>query len=152
MTESYESQRAALTVATAIARSRQPTIVLPPSMAEQVGGPLTLQDDAGTDQSLLRAPPRLRSLAVPILVFGVTALLVAIGINKLKSVEQPKPPAQIEAQAPPPSKQDGPRPEEPVRPIERAEPFRSLALDAAQSYLFTGSAPRPTMSPGKSGR
>ena len=151
MTESYESQRAALTVATAIARSRQPTIVLPPSIAEQVAGPLTLQDDAETDQRYLRGPPRLHSLAVPILVFGVTALLVAIGINKLKSVEQP-PPAQIEAQAPPPSKQDSPRPEAPVRPIERTEPFRSLALDAAQSYLLTGSAPGLRMAPSKSGR
>jgi hypothetical protein len=152
MTESPEPQRAAFTVATAIARSKQQTIVLPPSMAERAGQPLTLQDDPGTDRRFLRAGPRLRLFVLPLLVFGVTALLAAIGINKLKSVEQPKPPVQIEAQAPPPPKQNSPRPEEPVKPVERAEPFRSLALDAAQSYLATGSRPRLTMAPARSGR
>jgi hypothetical protein len=92
MTESPESQRAAFTVAAAIARSKQPTIVLPPIMAEQVGRPLTLQDDPGTDHRFLRAAPRLRSFVVPLLVFGVTALLAAAGISKLKFVKQPKPP------------------------------------------------------------
>jgi hypothetical protein len=152
MTESSESQRAAFTVAAAIARSKQPTIVLPPSMAEQVGRPLTLQDDPGTDHRFLRAAPRLRSFVVPILVFGFTALLAAIGISKLKSVEQPKPPRQIEAQAPPPPKQNSPRPEEPAKPVERVEPFRSLALDAAQSYIATGSPSRLTMAPANSGQ
>jgi hypothetical protein len=152
MTESYESQRAALTVATAIARSKQPTVALPLRIAEGVGGPLTLQkDDSGIDQRFSRAAPRLRSFVVPILVFGFTSMLAAIGINKLKP-EQPKPPVQIETRAPPSPKQNGPRPEEPVGPVERAEPFSSLALDAAQSCLATGSAPRLTMAPARSGR
>jgi hypothetical protein len=152
MTESPESQRAAFTVATAIARSKQQTIVLPPSMTEQAGQPLRLQDDPGTDHCYSQSSLRLRSVVVPLLVFGLTTLLAAIGINRLKSAEQPKPPVQIEAQALPPPKQHSPRPEEPVKPVERAEPFKSLALDAAQSYLATGNPPRLTMAPAKSGR
>jgi hypothetical protein len=90
-----------------------------------------------------------RSFVVPVMVFGITALLAAIGISRLGPIEQPKPLPQNEAQAPlPPKQQDDPLPDEPVKPIES---FKSLVLDAAQSYFATGALPVATKPPANSG-
>lgn len=80
-----------------------------------------------------------RSFVGPVIVFGIVALLVAIGFSRLGPVEQPKPHPQNEAPLPP--KQQDPLPEQPVVPTE---PFKSLVLDAAQSYLATGRLPVAT--------
>jgi hypothetical protein len=84
--------------------------------------------------NLLR--PR-RSFVRPLLVFVsliAVALMVVIGIGRLRQVEQPKPPAQNES--PPQPQQPDVLPEQASEPA--AEPFKSFVLDAAQLYLATG--------------
>jgi hypothetical protein len=44
-----------------------------------------------TDPAKLLRRPRRRSFVVPVIVFGFTALLATIGINRLGPVEQPAP-------------------------------------------------------------
>jgi hypothetical protein len=93
-------------------------------------------DDYASSRSatgLLR--PR-RSFARPVLVFVVfvaVALLVVIGISRLGPDNLPKLSPQDET-APPPKRPD--RFSE--QPVEPPEPFKSLVLDAARSYLATG--------------
>jgi Protein of unknown function (DUF736) len=80
------------------------------------------------------------------IVFGVVALLVAIGISRLGPIER-RP--ILQSEAPPPPPQPERFSEQPVEPIE---PFKSLVLDTAQSYLATGSLPMATMPIAKSDR
>ena len=90
-----------------------------------------------------------RSYVAPIIifiVFGVVALLVAIGISRLGPIEQ-RP--ILQSEAPPPPTQPERFSEQPVEPID---PFKSLVLDTAQSYLATGSLPVATMPIAKSGK
>jgi hypothetical protein len=109
--------------------------------------PLSEDDEYAPDEyGLPPAASRLlrprRSYVAPIVIFfafGAVALLVAIGISRLGPVQQ-KPLLQNEA--PPPPKQPDRLSEQPVQPIE---PFKSLVLDTAQSYLATGSLPLATM-------
>jgi hypothetical protein len=74
-----------------------------------------------------------------LIVFGVVVLLAAIGISRLGPIEQKAP---LQNDAPPPPTQPNRFSEQPVEPIE---PFKSLVLDTAQSYLATGSLPVATM-------
>jgi hypothetical protein len=87
-----------------------------------------------TAAKLLR--PSGRSFAVPIIVFAGVAVLGAIGFNRL---DQLRPQSQHEAPVPP--KRPDRFSEQPVEPIE---PFKSLVLDTAQSYLATGRLPVAT--------
>jgi hypothetical protein len=80
---------------------------------------------------LLR-PPR-RSFAAPILVFAGVAMLAAFAVSR---PDKPKPQPEIEAAAPPKEQQR--MTEQQTQPAPPAEPFKSLVLDAAQSYLATG--------------
>jgi hypothetical protein len=99
--------------------------------------------------SKLLRPSRVRLFVIPVMVFGFTALLVAIGIARLKSVDQPEPRPQTDTPAPTsPKKQpengsnelrtssEDPSPE---KSVTHTEPFKSFVLDAAQSYLAAGS-------------
>ncbi len=105
--------------------------------------PLSANDEYGLDeQGLSLSAARLlrprRSLVRPVLVlvaFVGVAVLVAIGVSRLP-VEKPNSSPQNEAQPPP--KQQDTLPEQPVEPTE---PFKSLILDTAQSYLATGRLP-----------
>jgi hypothetical protein len=95
---------------------------------------------------------------VPVMVFGITALLAAYGINGIEPVEQPKlrPQPQTEAADDPatPKQQETrsvevtslehPSPEQPVEPPKS---FKSLVMDAAQSYLAAGRLPVMTSGP-----
>ena len=137
MTEPSESH-AAFTVAKAMAQSKlQSAVALPPNTTK-----------------LLH--PRRRSFVVPFLVFGVTVLLTTIGIKRLDPIEKPQ--LQTEAPDPAPPTQHAERPTEltsledpaPEYPVKSAEPFKSLALDAAQLYVAMGSFPKATVSPAKS--
>ena len=86
-----------------------------------------------------------RSFARPVLgfvVFVAVALLVAIGISRLGPDNLAKLSPQDET-APPPKRPD--RFSE--QPIEPPEPFKSLVLDAAQSYIATGRLPVATVGP-----
>jgi hypothetical protein len=119
---------------------------VPPGRAraegEKVSGPLSEDDEYEPDDyassptaaKLLRS--RRRSFAVPIIVFAGVAVLGAIGFNRL---DQLKPQPQNEAPMPP--KRPDRFSEPPVKPIE---PFKSLVLDTAQSYLVTRSLPAAT--------
>ena len=69
--------------------------------------------------------------AIVFFVCGVVALLVAIGITNLGPANPPKSPQ--DEPNPPPKRPD--RFSE--QPIEAPEPFKSLVLDSAQSYLAT---------------
>jgi hypothetical protein len=96
---------------------------------------------------LLR-PSRVRLFVVPVMVFGFTTLLVAIGVHRLKTVDHYESRLQTDTPVPTSPNQyengsnelrtssEDPSPEKSVIP---AEPFKSFVLDAAQSYLATGS-------------
>jgi hypothetical protein len=111
---------------------------------EDTQSPLSDNEEYAPDeQTLSPTAGRLlrphRSFVGPVLVFAVfaaVASLVMIGISRLGQVEQPKPHAQNEA--PPPLSE---------QPIEPTEPFKSLILDAAQSYLVTGTLSVVTAGP-----
>jgi hypothetical protein len=77
-----------------------------------------------------------RSFAGPIIVFVGVGLVAAYGISRL---DKPKPQPETEAPAPP--KQQERLTEQQAEP---PEPFKSLVLDAAQSYLATGGRPAAT--------
>jgi len=101
-------------------------------MSDHGGG-----DDAPPpeDQALSRSTARLlrprRSYGWLLFVLGVVTLLVAIGVSRIIPVDQLE--LQTEDESPaPPERPDRFTPEQPV------EPFKSLVLDAAQSYLVTG--------------
>jgi hypothetical protein len=142
MTGFSDSQAAAYTIANAAAQSaiplspRAPPELLPPRASK-----------------LLR-PSRVRLFVIPVMVFGFTALLVAIGIYRLKTVDQPETHPQTDTRVPTsPEKQpengsnelrtssEDPSPEKSVTP---AEPLKSFVLDAAQSYLAIGRPSRPS--------
>jgi hypothetical protein len=102
-------------------------------------------DDYASSRSASRLLRPRRSLARPVLVpiaFGAVALLVAIGISKLGPDNLLKLSPQDET-APPPKRPD--RFFE--QPVEPPEPFKSLVLDAAQSYLAAGRLPVVTSGP-----
>jgi hypothetical protein len=137
MTEPSESH-AALTVAKAMAQSKLPlAVALSPNTTR------------------LLQPRRRRLFVVPFLVFGFTALLTTVGIKRLGPIEKPQPQAEASDPTPPTQHEEQPievtsledaAPEQPVKP---AEPFRSLALDAARLYVATKSFPK-AMLPAKS--
>jgi len=122
----------------AVPLSRRAPEVLPPRASE------LLPPRAA---KLLR-PSRVRLFVVPVMVFGFTTLLVAIGIYRLKTVDQHEPRPQTDTPVPtsPNQYENGSNelrtssedlsPEKSVIP---AEPFKSFVLDAAQSYLAAGS-------------
>jgi hypothetical protein len=134
--------------------------------ADDTQRPLSENPEYGPDeQASSQAAARLlrprRSFVRPVITFGILALLVAIGVSRLGPLDQPKPQPQTEVPVrTPPEKQhidssnelksslDDPSPEQPSKP---AEPFKSLVLDAAQSYLATGSLPVAPMPAAKSG-
>ena len=115
--------------------------------------PLSENDQYAPDEyALPPAANRLlrprRSYAAPVkifIAFGSVALLVAIGISRLGPIEKLRPSVQDEASSSP--KRLDSLSEQPVEPIE---PFKSLVLDCAQSYLATGTLPMATMPPAKS--
>ena len=124
-------------------------------MSDQAGGDDTQSslsenleyapDDYASSRSASRLLRPRRSLAGPVLVpiaFGAVALLVAIGISKLGPDNLPKLSPQDET-APPPKRPDR-FSEQPVEPLE---PFKSLVLDAAQSYLAATRLPVVTSGP-----
>jgi hypothetical protein len=90
-----------------------------------------------TAAKLLR--PGRRRFVVPIIVFAGVPLLAAYGISRL---EKSKPQPEIEAPASP--KQQERMVEQPAEPVPPTEPFKSLVLDAAQSYLAAGGRPVAT--------
>jgi hypothetical protein len=109
--------------------------------------PPSENDEYAPDKSAL--PPRLlrprRSFVAPVIifiVFGVVALLVAIGISRLGPIDQLRP--TLANEAPPPPKRPDRFSEQPLKP---PEPFKSLVLDAAQSYVVTGRLPLVTSGP-----
>ena len=65
-------------IAQALAQSTR-TVALPPKAPERLSSPAA---------KLLR-PSRLRLFGVPVMVFGIAALLAAYGINGIKPGEQP---------------------------------------------------------------
>jgi hypothetical protein len=93
-------------------------------------------DDYGLSRNadrLLQSPRR--SYADPIIIFTAGVVLGAIGFSV---IAQLKPKLQSEAPIPP--KQPDRYSERLVKPIE---PFKSLVLDAAQSYLDLGRVGQP---------
>jgi hypothetical protein len=86
-----------------------------------------------------------RLFVVPVMVFGIAALLIAIGFSRLGPIVLSKLGPQIET--PPPPKQPDRMIELPAEPTAPTAPFKSLILDAAQSYLATGTLPAATMPP-----
>jgi hypothetical protein len=82
-----------------------------------------------------------RSYGRPLFVLGVFALLVAISQSGIVPVDQFKLQTPNERPAPP-KRPDRLIAEQPV------EPFKSLVLDAAQSYLATGRQPIATVGSG----
>jgi len=147
-TERSEEQHAAYgAIAQALAQSTR-SVALPPKAPERLSSPAA---------KLLR-PSRLHLFGVPVMVFGIAALLAAYGINGIKPVEQPKLRPQPQTKAaddPATPKQQESRsaevtslePPSPEQPVEPPEPFKSLVLDAAQSYLATGRLPVVTSGP-----
>jgi hypothetical protein len=93
-------------------------------------------DDYGLSRNAdrLLQPPR-RSFAAPIIVFSAGVMLGAIGFSVFAQLK-PKP----QSEAPIPPKQPDRHSERLVKPIE---PFKSLVLDAAQSYLDLGRVRQP---------
>ena len=82
-----------------------------------------------------------RSFARPVIifiVFAVVAWLVAIGISRLDPDSLPKLSPQDETE-PPPKRPD----RFAEQPVEPPEPFKSLVLDAARSYLDSGPSAKP---------
>jgi hypothetical protein len=108
-----------------------------------LSGPCRRMMNTPPDGSLSRRATRLlrprRLFARPLIAFGVVALLVAIAVSRLGPVDQ----TQNEAPVPPK------RPDRflPEQPIEPTEPFKSLVLDVAQSYMATGRLPLVTVGP-----
>jgi len=140
MTGAADSQKST----PAVPLSRRAPEVLPPRAPELL--PLRA--------SKLLRPSRVRLFVIPVMVFGFTALLVAIGIYRLKTVDQPETHPQTDTRVPTsPKKQpengsielrtssEDPSPEKSVTP---AEPLKSFVLDAAQSYLAIGRPSRPS--------
>ena len=116
--------------------------------------PLSENDQYAPDEyALPPAANRLlrprRSYAAPVkmfIAFGSCPLcFVTIGISRLGPIEKLRPSVQDEASSPP--KRLDSLSEQPVEPIE---PFKSLVLDSAQSYLATGTLPMAAMPPAKS--
>jgi hypothetical protein len=102
-------------------------------------------DDYASSRSATRLLRPRRSFARPVLAFVVfvaVALLVAIGISRLGPDNLAELSPQDET-SPPPKRPD----RFPEQPVEPAEPFKSLVLDAAQSYLATGRLPVATVGP-----
>ena len=102
-------------------------------------------DDYASSRSATRILQPRRSYVAPVIifiVFGVVAWLVAIGISRLGPDNLPKLSPQDET-APPPKRPD----RFTEQPVEPPEPFKSLVLDAAQSYLVTGRLPLVTSGP-----
>ena len=147
-TELSEEQHAAYGAIEQLLAQSKRTVALPPKAPERLSSP---------SAKPLR-PSRLRLFGVPVMVFGIAALLAAHGINGIERVEQPKlrPQPQTKAADDPgtPKQQESrsveatslehPSPEQPVEP---PRPFESLVLDAAQSYLATGRLPVVTSGP-----
>jgi hypothetical protein len=79
---------------------------------------------------------------VVFIAFGVVVLLVAVGISRLTPIDQLRPTLGDEATQPP--KRSDRFSEQ---PIELPEPFKSLVLDAAKSYLVTERSPLATLGP-----
>ncbi len=71
------------------------------------------------------------------MIFGGIVLAAAIGFGILGSVDLPKLFSKMETQTEPK------QPERlvPEQPVEHTDPFKSLVLDAAQSYLAFGRLP-----------
>ena len=101
-----------------------------------------------TASKLLRPSRRVRLFVIPVMVFGFTALLVAIGIGRLKSDQQESHPQTAAPVPTSPKKQHEDGSNEPKTSLEDAAfeklvtpavPLKSFVLDAAQSYLATGS-------------
>jgi hypothetical protein len=92
------------------------------------------EDDASSRSAARLLQPR-RSYGLPLIVFGVVALLIAIGISRLGPVDQ------LNEAPVPPKRPDRFLPEQPVEPTE---PFKSLVLDAAQSFMAAGRLPVAT--------
>jgi hypothetical protein len=113
-----------------------------------------------TSTATLLRPAHHRPVVVPIMVFGFTALLAAIGISRLEPpVERPKPQPQIDvADTPQPKERneptviDTPTAEPPAANTPTAEPVRSLVLDTAQSYFATGTLPVSKMPSAKTSK
>jgi hypothetical protein len=98
-------------------------------------------DDYASSRSATRLLRPRRSFARPVIifiVFAVVAWLVAIGISRLDPDSLPKLSPQDETE-PPPKRPD--RFSE--QPVEPPEPFKSLVLDAARSYLDSGPSAKP---------
>jgi hypothetical protein len=86
---------------------------------------------------LFRNPRPFVAPVMLVIVFGIVALLVAIGISRLQQIE-PTPAVQREA-PPSPDQQD----RSPVEPVDPPKPLDSLILDATRSYLASN-AQAPT--------
>jgi hypothetical protein len=81
-----------------------------------------------------------RAIVAPIMlviVFGIVALLVAIGISRL---EQPEPTPAVQEEAPPSLDQPD---SSPVEHVDPPKPLDSLMLDSTRSYLASN-AQAPT--------
>jgi hypothetical protein len=86
---------------------------------------------------LFRNPRAFFAPIMLVIVFGIVALLVAIGISRLQQIE-PMPAVQREA---PPSLDQPDR--SPIEPADPPKPLDSLILDATRSYLASN-AQAPT--------
>jgi hypothetical protein len=138
MSEPSET-RAAFTFAKAMAKSASPpTIALSP-------GP---EDDLVAPVEDLTAPRR-RSFIIPVIVFGFTALLTAVGIYRLPGPQIQTEVSNLAQPAPnedrpsvPRSPVDGPLPKQAAKSVN---PFKSYALDVAELYLFIANFSKSTM-------
>jgi hypothetical protein len=137
MSEPSET-RAAFTFAKAMAKSASPpTIALPP-------GP---EDDLAAAVEDLTVPRR-RSFIIPVIVFGFTALLTAVGIYRLPGPQIQTDVSNLAQPAP-----NGDRPSVPRSPVDdplpkqakSVNPFKSYALDVAELYLFITNFSKSTM-------
>jgi hypothetical protein len=97
-----------------------------------------LSEDYASSRRAARLLRPRRSYGRPLIVLGVVAFLVAISQSGIVPGDQFKLKTQNESPAPP-KRPDRFIPEQPV------EPFTSLVLDAAQSYLVTRSPPIATV-------
>jgi hypothetical protein len=95
------------------------------------------------DPTLPLTPNRLRhpsrafvAAVILVIVFAIVATLTAIGISRLGRVERG--PSPHEETSTPPKQPDGPS----VEPAEPPEPYKSLVLDAARSYLLANANER----------
>ena len=148
MSEPSES-RAAFTIAKAMAQSTSSSTVV--------------TDELPITTAKVSSSPRGRLFAIPaIIVFGITVLLVTIGIYRLERVEQlgPPPQAQDQGLAQPELHEKGlnklrssledPSPKQAVQPA--VNPFKSFALDVAQLYIALTNFPKTKMPPPAAGR